>query len=725
MTDRESLLLVVRAPNGDVREVPLDDVVVIGRDESADVRVEDKKVSRRHAAFRRIDGVPHVEDLGSSNGVRVDGVRIDSRTRVQPGVEVAVGGYLITLSPPSGSEDVTAPGAAAPLAPPPEEGERPPALLGRSSPVEGRRFPLRSGDNVIGRLEECDVTVLHRSVSRQHAKIAVGNASVELIDLDSANGVYVQGHRVTRAELFPGDQLRIGEVELGFENEGVEGAVPALEDRSHQAPARASTGLLVLGSVGLLMATVAFLAALLWQRDRPRPELPAGRGSTAARTSTGGGGSDPSGGARTPSRPGPQAERAGSASEIPPGAPWGRIQTATAPYSPRGPDGKPRDLPAVNPHFDHAAFVAAEMLAAEAAMAADDRPRAAGRARALLEVDPIHRPARQLLERIAELDAADEALARADALLKQDRLADAYALLSEVPEDLPQAPDARARAEKLREGAIADALSRARTEVKSARTWSRAHARYRLVLAFDPRHEAALEGLRAVEAKMRKRKMAFEAWRPNTPRGAATSAEAVASMYGSRSAPAVQRYVRGDADGAVGAAKRARRTASRTERERLDRFLSGVADARRRYARTRTEVANDPNQAWAMLLDLEKTERRFLPEGVRSFFVEELRADLSDAFAKQGEVMFDTHRYEVAFQRWAAGLELDARNTRVLAGLARLEQQAEDLAREARVAVKRGASRKACEQFRQITRMTRASTAIHRESRKQASIVCP
>lgn len=718
MSAREPLLLVVRAPNGEIREVPLDDVVVIGRDESSDVRVEDKKVSRRHAAFRWVDGVPHVEDLGSSNGVRVDGVRIEARTAVAPGVEVRVGSYAITLSGPMSSEDVTAPGtrprteSAVRVVP---AGEMPAALVGRSAPVRGRRFPLQPGDNVIGRLEECDVAVLHRSVSRQHAKLVVAedDDSVRLVDLDSANGVYLQGRRVTRAELYPGDRLRVGEVELAFENPAVRGPAPALDTRIEKAPTRAPVGLLVLGGLGLAMAALAFVAAILWQRGGSR-EAP-GQASRAAAVASSSSAS---------SSPRASFEDQVAASVIPPGAPWGSIRTATAPYSPRGSDGLPLRLPAVNSAFDYEEFVRREIGAAGQALEAGDRKAAEGHAASLLQVDPIHEGARELLERMAELDAADAALARADALIAEGNLADAYALLSEVPESLPQSEDARARGEKLREEAIADALSRARREVKNARTWARAHARYGLVLSLDPGHETALEGLRSLEAKMRRRKMAFEVWRPDRPEGTKTSAQAILSMYGSRWASPVERYVRGDAKGAIAEARRGRRNASTGERIKLARFISGVGEARQRYARTRTEVANDPSQAWAMLLDLEKTERRFLPEGVRSFFAGELRADLSDAFAKQGEVMFDTHRYEAAFQRWAAGLELDPRNTRVLAGLGRLEALAEVQAREARVAAKRGSDRKACEQFRQITRMTRSSATIHREARKQASSMC-
>ena len=52
--------------------------------ENVDVEIEDAELSRRHFAVRPVEGGLEVEDLGSRNGTRVDGTRIDSPTRVAP-----------------------------------------------------------------------------------------------------------------------------------------------------------------------------------------------------------------------------------------------------------------------------------------------------------------------------------------------------------------------------------------------------------------------------------------------------------------------------------------------------------------------------------------------------------------------------------------------------------------------------------------------------------------
>ena len=64
--------------------------VVLGRSREADVRVSDVNVSRRHAELRQEGAGYWIVDLGSTNGVEVNGKRID-RTRVRDGDRIVLG----------------------------------------------------------------------------------------------------------------------------------------------------------------------------------------------------------------------------------------------------------------------------------------------------------------------------------------------------------------------------------------------------------------------------------------------------------------------------------------------------------------------------------------------------------------------------------------------------------------------------------------------------------
>ena len=87
-------------------------------------------------------------------------------------------------------------------------------LLQHGRPTE--TFALKEGTLQIGRAKDCDISLNDTSVSRQHAEVVVGPASVLLRDLKSRNGVQVNGVPRREASLQPDDRVRIGTVELLF-----------------------------------------------------------------------------------------------------------------------------------------------------------------------------------------------------------------------------------------------------------------------------------------------------------------------------------------------------------------------------------------------------------------------------------------------------------------------------------------------------------------------------
>jgi pSer/pThr/pTyr-binding forkhead associated (FHA) protein len=62
---------------------------------------------------------------------------------------------------------------------------------------------------VIGRKEDCDVRLEHKSVSKIHCVISKTDGLLMLRDLGSTNGTRVNGTRVRRAALLPNDQVSI------------------------------------------------------------------------------------------------------------------------------------------------------------------------------------------------------------------------------------------------------------------------------------------------------------------------------------------------------------------------------------------------------------------------------------------------------------------------------------------------------------------------------------
>jgi pSer/pThr/pTyr-binding forkhead associated (FHA) protein len=91
----------------------------------------------------------------------------------------------------------------------------------------GHAIDLTNPDVVLGRHSEASLCMPLPDVSRRHCRFLHSAAGWELIDLGSLNGVYVNGSRIERVLLRPGDTVRICSLE--FEVERAEGDSPAAQ----------------------------------------------------------------------------------------------------------------------------------------------------------------------------------------------------------------------------------------------------------------------------------------------------------------------------------------------------------------------------------------------------------------------------------------------------------------------------------------------------------------
>ena len=93
----------------------------------------------------------------------------------------------------------------------------PPHLASVRGPLIGRTFALGDQPLTIGRAADNLVVIASPRASRHHAHIRREGAAFVLYDLGSANGTLVNGQRVQRAVLQPGDQIDIGDEVFRFE----------------------------------------------------------------------------------------------------------------------------------------------------------------------------------------------------------------------------------------------------------------------------------------------------------------------------------------------------------------------------------------------------------------------------------------------------------------------------------------------------------------------------
>jgi Protein of unknown function (DUF3662)/FHA domain len=84
---------------------------------------------------------------------------------------------------------------------------------------DGKKHELTKRRAVIGRSKDCDVQVADPNVSRRHAEVRQEGAGHWVVDLDSTNGTEINGRRLKRAKLRPGDTITVGSTDLVFRRE--------------------------------------------------------------------------------------------------------------------------------------------------------------------------------------------------------------------------------------------------------------------------------------------------------------------------------------------------------------------------------------------------------------------------------------------------------------------------------------------------------------------------
>lgn len=137
-------------------------------------------------------------------------------------------------------------------------------LRGVTGGAFGRSYPVQ-GVITLGRSPECDIHINDPGLSRVHAKLIPGENGVEIEDLGSTNGTFLNDRRVMREKARIGDEL--GFDKLRFRLGGAAGHEPVhVEARpaSHPAPAKGNARVVWVGVV-VALAVLAAVAAVAIQ----------------------------------------------------------------------------------------------------------------------------------------------------------------------------------------------------------------------------------------------------------------------------------------------------------------------------------------------------------------------------------------------------------------------------------------------------------------------------
>jgi diguanylate cyclase (GGDEF)-like protein len=77
-----------------------------------------------------------------------------------------------------------------------------------------KKLDLGEGSYIIGRSDDADLVISSKDVSRRHAKVTFDGDEFTVEDLDSTNGTFVNGKKITRKNLVTGDEILVGDYKI-------------------------------------------------------------------------------------------------------------------------------------------------------------------------------------------------------------------------------------------------------------------------------------------------------------------------------------------------------------------------------------------------------------------------------------------------------------------------------------------------------------------------------
>ncbi len=117
-----------------------------------------------------------------------------------------------------------------------------------SEGMTGRSHELKVDKTTIGRVEDNTFPIPEPSVSSHHCEVLLRGNEVVVRDLNSTNGSFINGEKITEKVLKPGQTLRLGQIEMRLETDAPAGQSKKPVDSTMVVPRGVSLNQLEQGS---------------------------------------------------------------------------------------------------------------------------------------------------------------------------------------------------------------------------------------------------------------------------------------------------------------------------------------------------------------------------------------------------------------------------------------------------------------------------------------------
>ena len=233
-------MLKIRYKNNKYNSVWLvEPMISIGRSATNDLIIDGSAVADRHIEVYVSHETLTLKNLDPQKPVKVNSVEVIDSCSLKEDDEITIGDIELMVIDPKRESKIVLPDAAnaTQLRAVVSSGW---ALKANHPALANRVFPLKD-ITVIGRANECDISLTASHLSRRHAQLQIVDGALFVKDLGSANGTFLNGKQVMEARVKRGDELRFDALVFGVMGPADEMAKTTVRNSSpseNSAPSR-------------------------------------------------------------------------------------------------------------------------------------------------------------------------------------------------------------------------------------------------------------------------------------------------------------------------------------------------------------------------------------------------------------------------------------------------------------------------------------------------------
>jgi pSer/pThr/pTyr-binding forkhead associated (FHA) protein len=184
----------------------------IGKGSANDIVLDEEGVNVFHADLKVEGDIVTLTDVGTQTGTSLNGTKLSGPAMLRAGDLISIQGVELEVvdvdsGAPEGKTLVLSGTALL------EFGVGGWAIVAESGPEKGQVIAIKEKIS-IGRALDCDISILEPGLSRQHAELEIVDDELIIRDLDSSNGTFLNGNKVSQSACRGGDVLQFERIKF-------------------------------------------------------------------------------------------------------------------------------------------------------------------------------------------------------------------------------------------------------------------------------------------------------------------------------------------------------------------------------------------------------------------------------------------------------------------------------------------------------------------------------